>query len=294
MSAQDAADQAHAKFKDESSDFLALLNLWNEYQRQSEHLSGSKLRKWCQANYVSFMRMREWEDVHRQLHGLAAEMGLRENPATQPADYASIHRSLLAGLLSSIGQRTETFEYNGTRGGKFQIFPGSGLFKKGPRWVMAAEIVQTTRVYARSVAKIEPEWVEALAQHLVKRSYSEPHWSKESGQVVAFERVSLFGLDVVPKRRVHYGPLNPGEAREIFIHALGDGALRQVPPFLEHNLALHEEVKRLEAKARKRDIIAGLERLYEFYDRRLPADVYSTDTLNRWRKIAERDHPRVL
>jgi ATP-dependent helicase HrpA len=294
MSAQDAADQAHARFRDEHSDFVALLNLWNEYQKQAEHLSGSKLRKWCQTNFVSFVRMREWEDIHQQLHALVADMGFHENPATQPADYASIHRSLLTGLLSSIGQRTETFEYQGARGQKFHLFPGSGLFKRGPRWVMAAEIVQTTRLYARTVAKIEPEWVEALAGHLVKRSYSDAHWSKDAGQVMAFEKVSLFGLDVVPRRRVNYGPIDPAASRDLFIHALVEGDLQKRPAFLEHNLRLIDEVKRLEAKARKRDILADTRALSEFYGARLPPDVYSTDTLNRWLKSAGREGALAL
>jgi ATP-dependent helicase HrpA len=295
MNAQDAADQAHARFRDENSDFVALLNLWNEYQKQSEHLSGSKLRKWCQQNFVSFIRMREWEDIHQQLHALVADMGFHENPADKPADYASVHRSLLTGLLSNIGQRSETFEYHGTRGGRFHIFPGSGLFKKGPRWLVAAEIVQTTRLYARMAAKVEPEWIEALSGHVAKRSYSDGHWSKESGQVMAFEKVSLFGLDIVPRRRVAYGPVAPAEARALFIHhALVEGEIERPPAFLEHNLGLIEEVKRLEAKARKRDILADTKLISDFYDARIPPEVWSTDTLNRWLKAAGRDSPRAL
>ena len=293
MNAQDAADQAHARYKDEHSDFVWLLNLWNEYQKQGEHLSSSKLKRWCQQGFLSFMRMREWEDIHQQLHGLVADMGF--HPSSRPTDYASLHRALLSGLLANIGTRAETFEYAGARGSKFHIFPGSGLFKKGPKWVAAAEIVQTTRLYARTVAKIEPEWIEALAGHLVKRSYFDAHWSKEGGQVMAFEKVQLFGVELVARRRVSYGPVEPAKAREIFIHhALVEGDTRTRMPFLEHNLELIAEVRTLEAKARRQDILADLKAIHAFYDQRLPAEVCSIALLEKWRKQAERENPRLL
>ncbi len=285
LSAQDAADQAHARFRDETSDFVALLNLWAEFQKQSEGLSSSKLRRWCQSAFVSFTRMREWVDIDHQLHALLSEMGFHAN--TRPADGASIHRSLLAGLLANIGTRKETFEYSGTRGSKFHIFPGSGLFKKGPKWLMAAEIVETTRLYARTAAKIEPEWIESLAGHIVKRSYSDAHWSKDSGQVMAFEKVTIFGLEIVAHRRIVYGPVEPEKARELFIHhALVEGDTRERPPILEHNLKLVGDIRSLEAKARRQDILADTQSLFAFYDARLPKDVFSIPTFQRWLKAA--------
>lgn len=334
MAAQQAADQAQAKFRDEQSDFVALLNLWEYYQEQSRHLSQSKMRKLCRDHFLSYTRMREWEDVHQQLKALVSEMGLHhatkvnrrekkggrsedgrrerrmqvaaaggppiepESPDTVSVkiDYDAVHKALLAGLLANVGTRSpETFEYNAPRAGKYSIFPGSGLFKKGPRWVVAAEVVQTTRLYARTVAKIQPEWIEPLALHLVKRSHSDPHWSRDSGQVLAFEKVTLWGLEIVARRRVNYGPVDPAKAREIFIHnALVEAETRLTGKFLEHNQKLLAEARSLEARTRRHDLVADNRTIYEFYDARLPADVYSTATLEKWRKEAERTNPRIL
>ncbi|MFM9995291.1 MAG: ATP-dependent RNA helicase HrpA [Phycisphaerales bacterium] len=282
MSAQDAADRAHERFRHEESDFLALLNLWNFFEEQAGHLSQSKLRKLCQTSFLSYPRMREWRDVHQQLHSIAAELGLRE--ASTPAAYDALHRALLAGLLSNVGTRTETFEYKASRGTRFHIFPASGLFKKGPKWVMAAEVVETTRMYARTVAKIDPLWIERVGDHVLKRTHTDPHWSKDAGHVAAFERGSLFGLDVYASRRIHYGPIDPAKSRELFIHhALVHGELRAEPPaFLKANLAVMEEVKRLEAKARRPDLLADESGLFAFYDLRLPADVFSVSALEKW------------
>ncbi len=286
MQKQDAADQAHRRFHHEESDFLALLNLWAWYNEQAEHLSHSKLRKLCQDQYLSYLRMREWRDVHQQLHALVADMGFHESSA--PASYEAVHRALLAGLLSNVGTRAETFEYKATRGTRFQIFPGSGLFKKGPKWVAAAEVVETTRMYARTVAKVDAAWIEAVGAHVLKRTHTDPHWSKEAGQVAAFERGSLFGLDLYANRRVHYGPIEPGKAREIFIHhALVHGEVRDPPGFLRHNTGVIEEVRRLEAKARRPDILADDAVLFTYYDARVPKDVYSLATLERWLKGEE-------
>lgn len=222
-----AADEKHREYADEHSDFITLLNLWNRYEEQRTELSQNQLRNWCQKHFISFMRMREWRDVHRQLHLSIQQLKLTEN--REPADYAAIHRSLLAGLLSHLGNLVEKGEYLGARNRRFRIFPGSGLFKKSPKWVIAAELIETSKLYAHQVARIEPEWIEAPAAHLVKRSWSEPHWEKKRAQVVATEQVTLFGLIIVPKRRVNYGPIDPQTAHEIFIRQRPGGGGVQHP-----------------------------------------------------------------
>jgi ATP-dependent helicase HrpA len=333
MTAQQAADQAHARFKDERSDFIALLNLWKFHQEGARHLSQNKLRKLCRDHFLSYTRLREWDDVHQQLKGLVSEMGLyhpqaeakavpatravakrRPQPQRQPMqvrdvkeappaadpepelDDSAIHRCVLAGLLANIGLRApDSFEYNAPRAGKYSIFPGSGLFKKAPRWVVAAEVVQTQRLYARTVAKVEPEWIEPLAMHLVKRSHSDPHWSRDTGQVVAFEKVMLWGLEIVARRRVNYGPIEPAKAREIFIHhALVEGDTRLTAPFLEHNRRLLEQARSLEARTRRHDLVAETRELFAFYDARLPAEIHSIAALEKWRRQAEAANPRLL
>jgi len=287
-SAQDRADQAHALFKDESSDFLGLLRLWRAWLDRGEHLSWNRLRHWCHEHFLSFMRMREWEDVHRQLHALVAEMGFHPNTTQAAPD--PVHRAVLTGLLSNVATRGgETFDYKGAQGNKIALHPSSALFKKGPRWIVAAELVHTTRLYARTVAKIQPEWIEELAAHLVKRSWSDPHWVRESGTVCAFERVTLYGLELVARRRVQLGPIDPARSREIFIHrALMEGEWAQpgdpAPEFLARNVRTQGEVRDLEAKARRRDIMADQGALYSFYDARIPHEVCSCAGLVRWLK----------
>jgi ATP-dependent helicase HrpA len=210
-------------------------------------------------------------------------------------DYAAIHRALLAGLLGNIGQKTDQFEYTGARGTKFSIFPGSVLFKRGPQWLMSAEIVETTKLYARINARIEPEWIERAAEHLVKRAYSEPRWEAETANVVADEKVSLYGLPIVPRRVVHYGPIDPKVSRTLFIHhALVEGEFRTGAPFFAHNQKLTEEVLALEAKSRNRDYLVEAEARFAFYDKRLPHDVFNGQTFERWRKGAERHNPKLL
>src|SRR3954447_12453807 len=210
-------------------------------------------------------------------------------------DYAAIHRALLAGLLGNIGQKTDQFEYTGARGTKFAIFPGSTLFKRKPQWIMSAEIVETTKLYARTNARIDPEWIEEIADHLVKRSYSEPRWEAQSANVVADEKVSLYGLPVVPRRTVHYGPIDPKVSRNLFIHhALVEGEYETQAPFFEHNRRLTEEVLELEAKSRTRDYLVEAEARFAFYDKRLPADVWNRDTFDKWRRIAARHNPKLL
>ncbi len=291
--AQDAADQLHRRFMDERSDFLSYLKLWTFYHEAATQLSKAKLRKFCRDNFLSPVRLREWHDIHRQLHALVADMGLVPNAA--PADYAAIHRALLAGLLGQVGVKTETQEYLGARQAKFFIAPGSGLFKRGPKWVMAAELVETARLYARCVAKVEPEWIEHAAGALCRRSYHDPHWEKKRAQVVAHESVTLYGLTLAAARPVHYGPINPAEARAVFIRgALVAGEYTTDAPFFRHNRNLIAEIERLEHKSRRADVLVDEERIFAFYDAVVPADVYNGAAFESWRKQAERDQPRLL
>jgi ATP-dependent helicase HrpA len=289
---QQAADEKHRRFRDEHSDFLALLALWDYYHEQMRQLSRNQLRNLCQADFLSFVRMREWRDLHQELLGRVTEMGMRLN--SEPAPYASLHRALLSGLLGHLGLKQEENVYLGARSRNFYLFPGSGLFRKRPRWVVAAELVETTRLYARTVARIEPEWVEGLAGHLLKRSYAEPHWEKRSAQVAATERVTLYGLPIVAGRRINYGPLDPALARELFIrHALVEGEFLCKAAFFQHNRQLLAELEELEVRAR-RDLTADEEALYRFYDERIPAGIYSGPAFETWRKQAERENPRLL
>ncbi|HWE95581.1 MAG TPA: DUF3418 domain-containing protein [Tepidisphaeraceae bacterium] len=207
----------------------------------------------------------------------------------------AIHRALLTGLLANVGVKAEAHEYNGTRGAKFNIFPGSSLFKRSPQWVIAAELVETTRLYARTVAPIKPEWVERLGAHLVKRTYSEPLWQPETAHVMATEKVSLHSLVLVAARRVHYGPIDPRTSREIFIqHALAEGEFRTAAPFFRHNTALHAEVERMEAKARRKDLMSDVADRFKFFDARIPEGIYNGPLFERWRKEAEKENPRLL
>jgi ATP-dependent helicase HrpA len=290
---RDRADAAHAQFQDEASDFLGFLNVWTAYHERKRHLSWSKLRAWCREHYLSFVRMREWVDIHQQLKRLTAESGMRVN--AEPADVDAIHRSLLAGLLSNIGARQEGYAYTGAEGKTFHIFPGSGLFRKGPRWLVAAELVETTRLYARTVARIRSQWLEQVAPHLVKRSYSDPRWSRRTATVIASESVSLFGLPIVTNRRVDYGPVDPRASREIFIqHALVEEEYATDAPFFEHNRRLIEGIETLQAKGRRRDILVDPSVRYAFYDRCVADGVCSGRQFEAWRRKAERDDPRLL
>jgi ATP-dependent helicase HrpA len=219
---------------------------------------------------------------------------LKDNP-NAPVDYPAIHRALLAGLLGNIGHKTDQHEYAGAQGNKFSIFPGSALFKRKPQWLMSAEIVETTRLYARTNARIDPEWIERAAEHLVKRAYAEPRWEAQTQNIVADEKVSLYGLPIVPRRVVHYGPIDPKVSRTLFIHhALVEGELRTQAPFFAHNQRLTEEVRALEAKSRSRDYLVESEARFAFYDKRLAHDVFNGQSFDRWRKIAERHNPKLL
>jgi ATP-dependent helicase HrpA len=288
------AEAKHAQFKAEDSDCLSLLNVWNSFEEQKKHLSNSKLRKYCQENFLSYIRMREWHDIHAQIMQVAkGDLKLKLNG--NPANYEQIHCALLPGLLSNIGFRHEQYEYLGARGLKFFIFPGSGQHKVRPKWIMAAEQVETSKVYARTVAKIEPEWIEACAQHLVKRNYYDPHWEKNAGRSGVFERTLLYGLTLQAKRKVPYENVDPKAARELFIgHGLVNQDYHSNAPFFKANEKLLEEVGYIQHKGRRVDLVEDEQWLYQFYDKKLPAEVVNGITLDKWRKQVEREDPKIL
>ncbi|OZG73502.1 ATP-dependent RNA helicase HrpA [Hahella sp. CCB-MM4] len=280
---QQAADQKHAQWSDEQSEFLDFLNLWRAYEEQRQELSNSQLRAWCKKNFLSFLRLREWRDTHRQLLILCHDLDYKEN--AEPATYEQIHKALLTGLISQVGQKDEKNEYVGPRQRKFLIFPGSRLKKKSFPWMMAAELVETSRLFARTVAKIEPLWIEHIAPHLLKTSYLEPHWSKKRGEVQAFAQMSLYGLVVVPRRRVSYGRIDAKLSRELLIReGLIEGEILSRLPFIRENAANRESVELIEAKTRRKDLLIDDETLFQFYDELLPADCTTVKTLEYWYK----------
>ncbi|GAO35294.1 ATP-dependent helicase [Sulfuricella sp. T08] len=282
MDRQQAADDKHRQFQDDNSDFVAYIKLWAFYDEALKHKkSNRKLLDLCREHYLSATRLREWREIHGQLHAQVVEIGLRPNQT--PASYEEIHRALLAGLLGNLGVKTETQEYAGAREIKFHLFPGSVIFKKAPKWVMAAELTETTKLYARCAARIEPEWIEKVAVDLLRRHYFDPHWEKATAQVAAFERVSLYGLTLVPRRRVHYGTINPTESRDIFIKgALVAGEFNTRSPFFEHNRKLVAEVEELEHKSRRQDVLVDEERIYAFYDARIPEGIHNGADFDKW------------
>jgi len=291
----EAADRAHEPFQDERSDFFGYLKLWKFFDDALRHRKSSrKLAQLLHDSFLSQRRMREWRDVHAQLAALVGELGLQPNEA--PAGYEPVHRALLTGLLGNIGFKAdEGGEYLGARGIRFAVFPGSVLRKAQPKWVMAAELTETTRLYARCVARLDPEWIEPAARHLVHRHHFDPHWEKERAMVMAYERVTLYGLTVVARRRVHYGPINPREARAIFIRsglAAGDFVTRA--PFFEHNRRLVAEIQELEHKARRRDVLVDEEAVFGFYEGIVPEGIHNGASFERWRREAEKANPRVL
>jgi ATP-dependent helicase HrpA len=290
----DAADRAHEPFADERSDFLGHLKLWRFLDEALKHKkSNRRLAQQLHGHFLSHRRLREWRDIHGQLAALTGEMGMHPNET--PAGYEQVHRALLAGLLGNVGFKSEEGDYLGARGIRFVIFPGSALRKAQPRWAMAAELVETARLYARCVAKIEPEWIEPIAGRLANRHYFDPHWEKERAMVVAFERVTLYGLTIVAKRRVHYGPINPGAAREIFIRqALVAGEYATRALFLDHNRRLVREVQELEHKARRRDVLVDEETIFRFYDEIIPAHIHNGAAFEKWRREAEQANPKRL
>ena len=287
------ADELHQRFHDKDSDFAGYLKLWAYLNEQQHELSKTQFRKRLKQEFLHFLRVREWQDVYTQVRQTVRSLGFRINQ--EPASYEAVHRALLTGMLSQLGQKQEGHEFLGARNRKFFIFPGSGLFKKSPKWVMAAEMVETSRLFARTNARIEPEWIEPAAEHLVKRNYYEPHFSKKQGSVVADEQVTLFGLIIVPRRKVQFGPVDPVAAREIFIReALVQGQLKRPLPFVAHNLALIEQVRELEEKSRRRDILIDDEALYVAYDRDIPAGIYNEQLLAGWWHKAVKQQPKLL
>ncbi len=288
------ADAKHAAFRHPESDFLTLLNIWNTYEDKKKHLSNSKLRKYCTDNFLSYMRMREWFDIHAQIMQVV-KGDLKMTPNTDDPGYEKIHRALLPGLLSNIGFRHEQYEYLGARGLKFFIFPGSGLHKLKPKWIMAAEQVETSKVYARNVARIEPEWIEQCAEHLVKHNYYDPHWEKKSARCMVSARTLLYGLTLQAGRKIPYDHVDAKATREIFIRsALVDHDYHSNAPFYVANQKLLEEVGMIQHKGRRVDLVEDEQWLYQFYDSKLPPEVVSGVTLDTWRKTAERANPKIL
>ncbi len=282
LDAQQAADEAHARFKDEASDFASLLKLWTWLRKERHARNGNQFRKLCKREFLAWQRVLEWFDLYQQLRDLAREDRM---PLTgQHGDYDALHKALLSGLLSQVGQRhPEDRSYQGARHRSFHIFPGSGLFGKTPQWIMAAEIVETSKPYARTNARIDPAWIETQGAHLLKHSYMDPHWSRRRGKVLAWEQVSLFGLVIVEKRRVDFTKIDPVEARRLFIlEALVRGELDTRAPFLEANRQAREELERLEHKRRQRDVLVDEAALAEFFDARIPAHVATAKSLARW------------
>ncbi|MGX9416240.1 ATP-dependent RNA helicase HrpA [Vibrio sp. WJH972] len=289
-----ASDEKHKRFFDEDSDFVTLVNLWNHIEEQQKELSSNQFRRQCKKEYLNYLRIREWQDVYFQLHQSMREMDFKLND--QPGNYQAIHVSILTGLLSHIGAKdAEKPEYQGARNARFNLFPASALFKKNPKWVVAAELVETSKLWARIAAKIQPEWVEPLAQHLIKRSYSEPHWSKKSAAVMGFEKVTLYGIPIIAQRSVNYGNVDPVLSREIFIRsALVEGDWFTKHSFFKQNRRLLMEVEELEHKSRRRDILVDDEELFQFYDQRVGTEVVSGRHFDSWWKKTSKSQPDLL
>ncbi|GAA2902981.1 ATP-dependent RNA helicase HrpA [Microbacterium esteraromaticum] len=316
QSVRDEADRMHARFADPTSDFLTLLNLWNHLREQQKELGSSAFRRMCRSEHLNYVRVREWFDVHRQLRTLvkAPRDTARGDGATDPD---ALHRAILAGLLSQIGildertaspsankakgEKRRIAEYRGARGIRFSIFPGSGLRKKSPQAVMAAEVVETSRTFARTVAAIDPAWAEALAGDLAKRQVTEPHWSKDAGAAVAYEKVTLFGVEIIPKRRVQFARIDRAGARELFLrHALVEGEWdpsridKRVSAFWRANAELRRRLEKLEERERRRDILAGDETVFAFYDERIPREVFDVRSFEKWWRDALQKTPKLL
>ncbi len=289
------SDRAHEEFRDEASDFVQLINLWKFFDEANRHKESTrKLWNTCREHYLSFTRMREWRDLAGQLREMAADLRIRENPVD--ATYEQVHRALLTGLISNVGLKAQEGDhYNAPRGIPFAIWPGSGLKKNRPRWVMAGELQETSRVYARNVARVDPEWIERAASHLVTRSWAEPHWDRERGEVLAYESVALYGLVLAARRKVSYGRLDPVRAREVFIEgALVAGEFDTRQPFLARNRQLIREVEDLEHRARRQDVLVDERAIYAFYDSQVPAEVRDKPSFETWYAEASRANPALL
>lgn len=295
---RERATELHRRFEDESSDFLGYLNLWRYLQEKQQELSSSAFRRLCKQEFINYLRVREWQDLFTQLRQLAKSVGIKiaAAPIDPVANADNVHMSLLSGLVSHIGLWDERKrEYQGARGSRFAVFPGSSLFKKKPDWVMAAELVETSRLWARTNAKFDPSWVELVAPHLVKKTYSEPHWSSNLGSVMAFEKVTAFGLPVVPQRRIQFRNVNLRLAREMFIqHALVEGDWKTRHAFFARNRKLLEDIEELETRTRRRDLRVSDQDLFDFYNERVGPDVTSERHFDAWWKKAQQDNPTLL
>ncbi len=315
---QDLASFKQAIFNDENSDFLSFLKIWSFYQQQAQHLSNNKLRNLCHEYFLAYLRMKEWADIHHQLITLIKEIGWKvEEHSTLHLklwengefNYPAIHRALLTGLLGNVatknrlegdknkkeGNKTTEDFYLGTRNLKLYLFPGSGLYRKQPKWIMSAELVETTKLYARCAAKIEPEWIELIAGKLCQRHYFEPFWERKSATVGGYERVTLYGLTLIHKRKVNYGAICPEQARQLFIqHALVEGEYYNNAPFFQHNQTLLNAVQLMEHKARRSDIIVNPEEIFAFYHQKIPAHVHCGQSFEQWRKTAEKQNSHLL
>ncbi|XOV77912.1 MAG: ATP-dependent RNA helicase HrpA [Aestuariibacter sp.] len=279
--AQQKADECHQQWHDEDSDFIALLNLWQGFRAKQNELSGNQLRRWCKDNFINYLRMREWQDIVSQLKQSVVQLSWRLSQ--QNADYDAIHQALVSGLLSHAGIIDTGKEYLGARNMRFYLFPGSPLFKKSPKWVVAAELVETSKLYARTIAKIQPQWLEIAGQHLCKYRYAEPYWSKKAGACKAQEFATLLGLPIVNKRNVLYTDIDPVACRQMFIRdALVEGETKLTAPFLQDNLALIANVETMEEKTRRRDILVDEEELEQFYDALLPKDIATEVSFKKW------------
>lgn len=282
-----AADQQHEIYANKQSDFIALLNLWQDFKQQQKALTANQLRKWCRNHFINYLRMREWQDVVSQLKKSIVEIGFRLN--SQEASFEDVHKAILSGLLSHVGFKDKEREFDGARGSKFMIFPGSNLAKKPPKWTMVAELVETSRLFGRVAAKIEPEWIEPLAKHLTKYQYSEPTWSKKRGAVQALEKVLLFGLSIVNNRQVNYSQIDPIISREIFItDALVNADTKLSYEFIHYNQSLIEDIQLLEEKSRRRDVLVDEQELVSFYEQIIPAHVCSESSFKKWWNKADK------
>lgn len=293
---EEAAREKHARFADEHSDFMSYLNLWHYLREQRKSLSGSAFRRMCRSEFLHYLRIREWQDLVGQLRSIAGDLGVVEDTAGEPADPARVHAALVAGLLSHVGMRREdTREYLGARNANFVLAPGSVLTKRPPRWVVVAELVETSRLYGRTAARIQPEVVERVAGDLVHRTYSEPHWDAKRGEVMAYERVTLYGLTLVARRRVGYARIEPVVARELFIrHALVEGEWQTRHHFFRDNARLRAELEELEERARRRDLLVGDDDVYALYDARVPTEVVSARHFDAWWKRQRHKTPDLL
>jgi ATP-dependent helicase HrpA len=299
MDKREAADNAHAKFAGEGSDFMSYLKIWDFYDNALKTKKSNKdLLNICHANFLSFLRLKEWRELHGQIKQIIDEMDFKLNEKEVPDNikFEQVHKALLAGLLGNIGFKDgDSDSYAGARGIRFFVAPGSGLKKTRPKWVIAAELVDTSKLYARCVAKIEPDWIEPLARGLTESQYTDPRWDRKMGMVNAWERVSLYGLTIIPKRRVHYGPINPKESREIFIReALANGDFDTKSAFFTANERLIAEVEELEHKARRQDVLVDEHKLFAFYDAKIPAEIFQAATFEKWREATEKENPKLL